>query len=678
MPDLLVCSRCGQPVPVGAPAGQCPACLLRLGLFLPNPDDTPPTAMDSQVLPTRVYREPASTIEINRAFDSTVSTDGVEFRTTAAGGPVVGGRPVQFGHYELHEELGRGGMGIVFRAIQAIARREVAVKVLMGGAAGEALFGGRFAAEVSALANLRHPNIVTVYEVGEVNGSAFFSMEFAPNGTLGKRLKDGAMSFAEAALVVGKLAEATEAAHQLGVLHRDIKPGNVLIAADGEPKLSDFGLAKWVNRDDGLTASGAVMGTPNYMAPEQARGAKDVAVAADVYALGATLYECLTGQPPFRGTDPYTIMQRVIAQEPDSPRKFRRDVPPELEAVCLKCLEKNPAKRYDSASELAKDLARWRNGESTIARPLTRTQRVQRSVRKHWKVVAATVCLTLGGGGTAFAMAWFDPERQVDRAVRNDDRVVLVGPTGPPKWRRWAVVAGSFPPSEPNLPFQLATDSTAYLELAKDTYTDHYRLSAEFRIESSTYVDSWAGLYVAWRCGTVTDTGTVSRALVTRHREDRITKKPFDNVLGDPISLEDSLIIVNAKNPNGYTTTVPLGVHWSGEVNRDDRNAGAKRDWRYVEIEVRPESVMARWREKKSGELVAVRCTPGSSPNSIPASTIQETTAYHTKVVGRLAPDLLPGPTPYQPRGALGVYARNGLVAFRNVVFERLDENPSP
>jgi serine/threonine protein kinase len=236
---LLACPRCGRP----APDGRCPDCDDRVGhASTVQHADTPADAD-----PTREYAGEPATQDHAPAGPATGAWADAD--STAPGTPAVGARPVRFGNYELREELGRGGMGVVFRAVQAVARREVAVKVLLGGAAGGAVHGGRFAAEVSALANLRHPNIVAVFEVGEVGGSAFFSMEFAPNGTLAARLKDGPLPFADAAALIGKLADATAAAHALGVLHRDIKPANVLVGADGEPKLSDFGLAKWVDRD---------------------------------------------------------------------------------------------------------------------------------------------------------------------------------------------------------------------------------------------------------------------------------------------------------------------------------------------------------------------------------------------------------------------------------------------
>ncbi len=659
MPDLLVCSRCGQTVLTGAPAGQCPACLLRLGLFLPNPDDTPHTA-DSEMLATREYREPASTIEVNRFIDSTISTDGVEFRTTAAGGPVVGGRPVQFGNYELREELGRGGMGVVFRAIQAIAGREVAVKVLLGGVAGEALHGGRFAAEVSALAQLRHPNIVTVYEVGEVNGSAFFSMEYAPNGTLAGRLKTGHLSLTEAALLLGKLAEATEAAHQLGVLHRDIKPGNVLLADDGEPKLSDFGLAKWIHRDDALTASGAVMGTPSYMPPEQARGAKQVGPAADVYSLGATLYECLTGRPPFRGTDPYSVMQRVLTQEPDAPRTLRPHIQADLEAVCQKCLAKDPAKRYASAHELAADLARWRNGASTVARPLTRTQRVRRRIRKHWQPVGAALLIALGATGLVWALNRQPPQpiAAIEAALQRGEAVTLIGPTGPPKYHRWVFGVGVLDEARVESAFLVQSNGNGLLELVPNTHCDRFRLSVEFKQDESLTQHSTVGLYFGHRVGQPNPAGVLERAVTVEYSIDMISDKPRFRQ-GNPVVVSDSLF---GRTPAGamQKITSPLGQLFM------EHEPIARLSWRKVVAEVTPDVIRIDWLDAEN-KFVPLR--PGGIRTDVVNKNLE---LKHPDAIAADFPGTDPTGLDFSPRGGVGLYVRDARVFFRNVVLEPL------
>jgi tRNA A-37 threonylcarbamoyl transferase component Bud32 len=286
--------------------------------------------------------------------------------------------------YELLEELGRGGMGVVYKARQTALKRLVALKMILHADHAGPEERRRFRAEAEAVARLQHPNIVTVHETGEHGGAPFFSLEYCPGGSLSKRLAGAPQPPRAAAKLVETLARAVHAAHQAGVVHRDLKPANVLLAADGAPKVADFGLAKSLDRDAGQTRSGAVLGTPSYMAPEQAAGrARDVGPAADVYALGAILYEMLTGRPPFRGASAAETLEMVRRQPPVPPRRLGLKVPRDLETVCLKCLEKEPRQRYASAAELADDLRRFLNTEPIRARRVGATGRAWRWCRRH-------------------------------------------------------------------------------------------------------------------------------------------------------------------------------------------------------------------------------------------------------------------------------------------------------
>src|SRR5262249_17925913 len=232
----------------------------------------------------------------------------------------------------------------------------------------------RFRTEAEAIARMQHPNIVQIYEVGEQGGLPYFSLEFCGGGSLEKKLSGTPLPPHESAALVEALARAMDAAHQKGVIHRDLKPANVLLAEDGTPKITDFGLAKKLD-EAGQTASGAVMGTPSYMAPEQA-GGKAVGPLADVYALGAILYECLTGRPPFKAATPLDTIMQVISEEVVSPSLLSPQVPRDLETICLKCLQKEPAKRYTTAQALADDLRRFLAGEPIVARPVGWLERV--------------------------------------------------------------------------------------------------------------------------------------------------------------------------------------------------------------------------------------------------------------------------------------------------------------
>ena len=270
--------------------------------------------------------------------------------------------------YEVIGELGRGGMGVVYKARQVALNRIVALKVVLAGAHASVQLRTRFFREAKAAAGVGHAHVVHVYETGTWAGQPYLALEYCSGGTLAQRLRGSRLSAEAVAALIETLARALQAAHERGVVHRDLKPQNVLLAEDGTPKVADFGLAKLVGSGDGLTASGAVMGTPSYMAPEQAAGERGVGPAADVYAIGAILYECLTGRPPFRGpTDLDTIVQ-VLEQEPTDPAAIDPRVDRDLADVALKCLEKNPEVRYPSAAALADDLGRWQRGEPVRAR----------------------------------------------------------------------------------------------------------------------------------------------------------------------------------------------------------------------------------------------------------------------------------------------------------------------
>ncbi|WP_020471094.1 serine/threonine-protein kinase [Zavarzinella formosa] len=282
--------------------------------------------------------------------------------------------------YEILEELGRGGMGVVYRARQLSLNRIVALKMLIRHGATEL---DRFRVEAEAIGRLQHSNIIHVFEIGEVDGSPFFTLEYCPNGNLSRKIGRRPMGNREAAELIRELAEAMEIVHQSGIIHRDLKPANVLMSSDGTPKVTDFGIAK-TNQDSTHTQTGIILGTPSYMAPEQAEGMnKDVGPAADVYSLGAILYECLTGRPPFvAGTTLETIRQ-VLEQEPLPPRLLNHAADQDLEKITLKCLQKRPSERYSSASELAADLKRYLDGEPITARSVNLFERLHRELHRN-------------------------------------------------------------------------------------------------------------------------------------------------------------------------------------------------------------------------------------------------------------------------------------------------------
>ncbi|MFO0849685.1 MAG: serine/threonine-protein kinase [Gemmataceae bacterium] len=286
--------------------------------------------------------------------------------------------------YDVLAELGRGGMGVVYKAQDRRLKRLVALKVVLAGGHAGAAERLRFQIEIEAAARLQHPNIVQVYEVGEEDGRPFMAMEYCPGGSLEDRLRDQPQPPREAAQLVATLADALHHAHRAGVVHRDIKPANVLLAEDGTPKVADFGLAKRLDEADGLTQTGAIMGSLGYMAPEQAAGrTREATAATDVYSLGAVLYKMLCGRLPFDGPSQLETINSIVARDPVSIRVFQPRLPRDLATICHKCLEKKPASRYATADALAADLRRYLTDQPILARPLGPAERAWRWARRH-------------------------------------------------------------------------------------------------------------------------------------------------------------------------------------------------------------------------------------------------------------------------------------------------------
>lgn len=324
-----------------------------------------------------------------------------------------------FGDYELSREIARGGMGVVYQARQVSLNRLVALKMILAANLASEPEVRRFQLEAEAAANLDHPNIVPIYEVGQHNGSHYFSMKLVEGGSLAASIQDlHAKGPAAAARLMAKVARAVHYAHQRGILHRDLKPGNILLDAQGEPHITDFGLAKRMSSQADLTQSGAVMGTPNYMAPEQAQGkVREMTVTADVFGLGAILYHLLVGNPPFRAETSLETLRKVIDEDPANPRLLNPKIDNDIETICLKALEKDSQRRYSTAQAFAEDLEKWSRGEPILARPITAAERLRKWARRKPAVAAlsgAVVLASLAGiSGVVFQWRQAEAARQV-------------------------------------------------------------------------------------------------------------------------------------------------------------------------------------------------------------------------------------------------------------------------
>jgi len=657
--DSVSCTECGSLVPADAPGGICPACLWRLGSVGLAEQDRQPGELVSTSAASSTYR----TADISQA--TPLVALGGPRRTPSRDLAADEAQPIlrRLGNYDLLEELGRGGMGIVYRALQRGANRIVAVKLILGGSASGEENRERFQAEVQTLARLKHPGIVPVFEVGDEEGCPYFSMEFMPGGNLAQKSKHSPLAPREAAVIVEQLATAVHAAHEVGVLHRDIKPSNVLLDADGQPKLTDFGLAKRLDSDQSLTNTGSVLGTPGFMSPEQARGLRELTPAADVYSLGATLFALLSGKPPFSGHNVQDTVQRVIHDEPPRLRAKRPEIAQDLEAVCLKCLEKDPTRRYSSAQALAEDLARWRNGLSTIARPQTLPQRVLRQLRRRWHVATAACVLLVVGAAAAYGVRMRDPLVQLDAAVRRGEKITLIDNLGVAKWHRWEFGVGTGA-TRSDYGFEVFCAAPSYIELVPNTHHERFRFSAEFRPGRSIRSDSWAGVYIGRVEARAGAAGTVERAILVAFRDDLDKNRPrFPK--GDPLEFRD---VLNISTPEEIESAgSPLDSVWVREPVNERGLKFPDRPWRRLIVELDRDVLRVTFYPDVAGPPVTL------GKVLFPIDKLHKLTPERRRqLVDNGHPVLAALPIEFSPRGGCGIYVHNASITFRNVTLEPL------
>lgn len=341
MKQISICPVCDTSIPAELTSGLCPKCLLH---------DVATQETDTS--------NDASTRDFSRTMDPGTSTNS---------GQITPGEI--FDEYELIEEIARGGMGVVYKARHRQLNRVVALKMILSGQLASADDVERFHREAAAAANLDHPGIVPIYEIGQCDGRHFFSMKLIEGGSLSQQLASIARDQRSVVSLIEKIARAVHYAHQRGVLHRDLKPGNILLNESGDPLITDFGLAKQVEGDSHLTQSGAIVGTPAYMPPEQAAAEKDITTAADIYSIGAILYQALCGKTPHQAQSPFEMLMQVLKADIVSPREVDRKIDRDLDLVCMKCLQRDPNLRYTSAGALADDLNQWIEGKPVSVKP---------------------------------------------------------------------------------------------------------------------------------------------------------------------------------------------------------------------------------------------------------------------------------------------------------------------
>ncbi|HEV3204947.1 MAG TPA: serine/threonine-protein kinase, partial [Gemmataceae bacterium] len=517
--------------------------------------------------------------------------------------------------FEVLGPIGQGAMGVVYKVRDVQLNRIVALKIIREHAEPRDL--ARFREEAEKMARLEHPNIVRIYAVGEDNGLPYFSMELVEGGNLAQRLSGKPQPSDLAVQYVEILARAMHYAHQHGIVHRDLKPSNVVLTSQGEPKITDFGLAKTIGEgsgrvqmerpsDEGTTSlslqnrvstqTGEILGTLFYMAPEQAAGkVKQIGPQTDIHALGAILYELLTGRPPFQAASPLDILKQIQEADPKSLRAFNPNLDPQLEAVCLKCLEKRPQRRYDSADALAEDLRRWQRGEKTKVRPPRWAARVGRYIRRHWIVSAASffagvILLTI-----PVVNYLKDPNRwyeHVLREIKSGRSVWLLEEKGFPTHSNWR-----FRPEE-TMDFlakdgtlSLHSQSVGLLELLPGPLpSEGYRLSAEIKHGQWSGTISQAGIFFGHaRYKTTQDRWL--HFFAGLNIDDRI-------LTGDVLPLNSRCPVILSLHLYDPNATEPMTRF---EMSREFFPTTG--DWRKVTVDITPEKIRSSFASKKLEEI---------------------------------------------------------------------------
>ncbi len=568
----------------------------------------------------------------------------------------------RIGAYDLQEVVGQGGMGVVYKARHQLVGRAAAVKMIrsLDGASDTTVL--RFRREAEAIARLDHPNIVRLYDFGEEAGVPYLAMEWVAGGSLAGLLKAGPLPVRAAVTLVKAVAEAMDFAHRRDVVHRDLKPSNVLMAGDNTPKVADFGLAKLLDDPHRLSLTGGVMGTPNYMAPEQAAGRPgDISPRTDVFALGVILYETLTGKQPFQADDQAETMRLVREMEVADPSTAREEVSPALGAVCLKCMEKVPAHRYASAQLLADDLTHWLNNERPVGLPgpVTRTTR---RLWRHRFLTACAVALVAVATTGATAMYLRDPDRplrEIQAELAAGKEVILIGETGKPKWHKILI-------GEDGTKLATATDGTftihaaadsALIELLPAVPFDRYRFEVEVRHEKSN-APGRVGLYIGYQQRGENDAKMRLLTHMTFNGLRRSADGPV--VMGKNGPLSKGVTSVKLDSMLIFGEEPALNRAGVSGVNGPpfEPDAAPHKQWHRLAVTVSPTRVDAEWDGK-------VFMADTADLDRLLAASAKHWKLFNNDVLTHRAAVVEAHSPAFLPRGGVGLYLSNGSASFR-------------
>jgi serine/threonine-protein kinase len=583
-----------------------------------------------------------------RALPNTVAVPtppSLHDRSTLAVGRAISQAPLpvsgRYGKYELLEQVAIGGMGVVYKALDTVLNRVVALKMIRAGVLAQPAEVERFYLEARAAAHLQHPNIISILEIGQESGQHYFTMGFVAGGTLALKQDQYHSDPRAAVTLMAKISRAVHFAHEQGILHRDLKPSNILLEDDGEPLVSDFGLAKFLDSQVDMTKTGQQLGTPAYMAPEQtSTGAGKVTAQADVWSLGVILYELLTGTRPFTslGSD---LSHEVCTREPPRPCRLRADLGADLETIMLKCLEKEPQHRYPSAAALAEDLERWLRREPIAARPLRWPVRTWRKLRRRPLVGLAILVPILLGLTLAAAFLLHDPERwrrNLEQRLQDGQPAVLIAEDGGPAGYRWLFGEGQSRVSETNgEAFTLSSWELGVLELWRDPRISHYRFRAEVAHLSSNK-GTEVGLYFA-QSTLATEQGS-SHCLCRLSFNDKENMPRFNpKHKGNQVGLRMMMLATTGPQTLSRPPLLhpPLGP--------------TETRWRRLAVEVHPDEVRVYWEGK---------CFDQSSWAKLSRDEREDSKDDRCS---------------FSPRQGLGLFVHQGAASFKNVVIEPLSDN---